>query len=117
MNTFRGDANESDRWHRTPLGSPATRRNQVVRRRVLLLAAISLLIPALVTAGANPAAGQSTGSLRVAVTGVGSCCSVEVNVTGPGGFSQLLSGVTPNNPQTINNLTPGTYTLQGGASC
>jgi hypothetical protein len=66
-----------------------------------------------------PAGAQSgTGSLTVQISGpIPSGFSFEVNVSGPDGYSDLLTGVSPSNPETLNGLSPGTYTLEGGESC
>ena len=48
----------------------------------------------------------TTGSLAVAVTGLPGGTSADVTVTGPGGYTRLLTATT-----TLVLLTPGTYTL------
>jgi hypothetical protein len=50
--------------------------------------------------------GPSAGSLRITVLGLPSGSAAAVTVSGPGGFSQPVTGT-----QTLSELTPGTYTI------
>ncbi len=63
-----------------------------------------------VSAGATAAAAvgyaQSTGSLSVTISGLPGGAAAAVTVTGPGGFSQNLTGST-----TLTGLVPGSYTI------
>ncbi len=63
-----------------------------------------------VTAGATTSAAvgyaSSVGGLAVSITGLPGGTGASVTVTGPGGFSQLLTAT-----QTLTGLTPGSYTV------
>ncbi len=64
-----------------------------------------LLLGVALGCGDEPS-GLSTGNLFVTVTGLPAASSANVLVTGPGGYSQALTGT-----QTLSSLTPGTYTV------
>jgi hypothetical protein len=51
-----------------------------------------------------------TAGLTVTIDGLPSGTSADVTVTGPGGFSQTITGT-----QTFSNLTPGTYTINANS--
>jgi hypothetical protein len=54
--------------------------------------------------------GPSSGSLTVTVIGLPGGSSAAITVSGPGGFSQPVTGT-----QTLSQLTPGTYTVAAGS--
>ena len=70
---------------------------------MVLLAALAL------GCGEEPS-GLSTGNLFVTVTGLPTGSSANLLVTGPGGYSQALTGT-----QTLTSLSPGTYTVAAGS--
>ena len=68
---------------------------------------LSLLIAAgMVACGGGDPIGPSGPSLAVTVTGLPSGTPAQVSVTGPGGYSQSVSGT-----QTLTPLTAGSYTV------
>lgn len=71
----------------------------------------SLLLLALAGCDGGPS-GPSTplGNLRVAVLGLPTTTAAAVTVSGPNGFSQVLTGT-----QTFPQVTPGTYTVNAAA--
>lgn len=54
--------------------------------------------------------GPSAGSLVVTVVGLPSGSAAAVDIAGPNGYSQIVSGT-----QTLTNLTPGNYTVTASA--
>ena len=52
---------------------------------------------------------QQQGTLALTISGLPSGVAAQVSVTGPGGFSQVLSS-----SQTLNTLAPGSYTVTAG---
>lgn len=67
------------------------------------LAGSSASATAVITLTPAPA---TTGSLQVAISGLPSGLGAQVSVSGPGGFSRILSA-----SQTLSSLVPGSYTL------
>ncbi|MGH7509980.1 MAG: zinc-dependent metalloprotease family protein [Gemmatimonadales bacterium] len=63
------------------------------------------LAAAVLACGGDPG-GPSTGSLSVTIRGLPGGSGAAVTVSGPGGYSQPVSG-----SQTLSPLTPGTYTV------
>ena len=74
---------------------PLTTRNQL----------LVLLLGLALGCGEEPS-GVSVGNLNVTVTGLPAGSSASVLVTGPGNYSQALTGT-----QTLTSLAPGTYTV------
>lgn len=75
----------------------------------------AVVTPAFVTITATPTPATATvdyrietGSLAVDVSGLPAGVDAAVLVTGPGGFSQVVTG-----DQTLKGLVPGTYTIGG----
>src|SRR5436190_12437544 len=58
----------------------------------------------------DPTPQPTTGSLEVAVSGLPAGASADVTVTGPGSFTQHLTG-----SQTLTSLQPGSYTVSAPA--
>lgn len=71
-----------------------------------LTVAVGIITTLLVAATCNGEVGPAPGNLEVAVSGLPSGAEANVTVTGPGGFSQILSS-----SQTLTGLTPGVYTV------
>ncbi|NNG16906.1 MAG: hypothetical protein HKM89_10535 [Gemmatimonadales bacterium] len=69
-----------------------------------LIAAFGVLIAA--CGGGEELAGPVSGSLAVTVNGLVAGMNAAITVTGPGGYSQALSG-----SQTLPDLAPGQYTV------
>lgn len=61
-------------------------------------------------ASASVTYAASTGALNVTVSGLPGGAAAAIVVTGPGGFSQNLTG-----SQTLSGLTPGGYTVSGSS--
>jgi hypothetical protein len=72
----------------------------ITRNQVLVL-----LLGLALGCGDEPS-GLSTGNLFVTVTGLPAGSSANLHVSGPGGYSQALTGT-----QTLTSLPPGTYTV------
>jgi hypothetical protein len=72
----------------------------ITRNQVLVL-----LLGLALGCGDEPS-GLSTGNLYVTVTGLPAGSSANLLVSGPGGYSQALTGT-----QTLTSLAPGTYTV------
>ena len=72
----------------------------ITRNQVLVL-----LLGLALGCGDEPS-GLSTGNLYVTVTGLPAGSSANLLVSGPGGYSQVLTGT-----QTLTSLASGTYTV------
>jgi hypothetical protein len=75
-------------------------------RRICLVALLGIVAACGGGNGSDASVGSTTGSLAVSVTGLPVGLNANVDISGPGGFSQTIVA-----SQTATNLTPGTYAV------
>lgn len=75
----------------------------------LLVLALSIAVAAC-GGGGDPLAPPTVGGVAVTVTGLPAGTAASITLTGPGGFSHVMTG-----SGTVDGLTPGTYTVSASA--